>query len=318
MGTFKSVLMSRPMRLARRVGLCAFYLYVGLLLGFILVIARSEIAGHAVTIAALRSDQPFSPFDRYLASNYQYAGQAGLRFAEMEWLAYPIYEGGPSTWFERRISEWGKPQAWDAILFWVAGWSTVGMLILAWLPVGLIRRNSGQLQGTQRAQMVAWLHATLTAQPMWSLRHAALLLVIGLTVAVASEFISIQRTAYSWRAFQAANGVGQIHEPSNWLGLLTPIDAAIVALLAMALPTLLVLPALRHAARQRAILDDGWCLHCGYSLASNDAATAKCSECGTTRDHSSSPRSYRKVFWPLLLTWLLLVLGTLLIPPLFA
>jgi len=84
----------------------------------------------------------------------------------------------------------------------------------------------------------------------------------------------------------------------------------------MLLPTLLVLPALRRAARQRAAQEDGWCLRCGYTLASKSAATMKCSECGADRDQPERPRWHRKYFWPLLVAWLLLTLSAFFLLPL--
>ena len=223
---------------------------------------------------------------------------------------------GPLAWVLRAILLRGVPLSWDTMLLWVVGWSVAGFCVLILLPLRFVRRGSGQLHGNQRAQMVSWLRATTAGQPVWNVRHVAVMLVAGLSVAIASEIISVQRVAFSWRAFAAANGVGQVHEPTNWIGLLTPIDAAIVALLAMLLPTLLVLPALRRAARQRAAQEDGWCLRCGYTLASKSAATMKCSECGTDRDQPERPRWHRKYFWPVLITWLLLTLSAFFFLPL--
>ncbi len=303
-------------RYARRAVYCGLWLYLGILLGFVLVVGRSEVASKLGVTRLERLVLQRDTSTRYWYQSYQYSNWTGLRFAEMEWWGYPIVEDGPMSWLERPLVQWGTPQGWQPMLVWVAGWSVAGILVLILLPMPLARRNFGQLQGNQRARMVSWLRATITAQRVWNVRHIALLLVAGLSVAIASEIISIRRAAFSWWAFSGGKGRLQVHEPTNWIGLLTPIDATIVALLAMLLPTLLVLPALRRAARQRAAQEDGWCLRCGYTLASKSAATMKCSECGTDRDQPERPRWHRKYFWPLWVAWLLLTLSAFFFMPL--
>ncbi|MFN9980736.1 MAG: hypothetical protein ACK53Y_12500 [bacterium] len=75
--------------------------------------------------------------------------------------------------------------------------------------------------------------------------------------------------------------------PSNWIGLLTPIDAVLIALVAFTLPLAATGLQLRARVREAAQETGSWCQRCGYPSA-QPAAT--CSECGIAPTSAYKPR----------------------------
>lgn len=240
-----------------RAGLWTSLLFAGLALGLVLVITRQDAAETSYAHMVRSNAAPSTLTERYLDTARQFANGTGLRFAEME---YQL------------------PQHWQAMLLWVALWTAAGCVVLSRMPLAWIRPGTSLLQGEQRSQLRALTSQTLAHLPLCSWRAGVTAVLLGLALGIMSEIISVVQFAIAWHAFESSGGRGPMPPyPSNWVGLLTPIDAVLLALVAFMLPLAATGLPLRARVREVAQEAGTWCQQCGYPSA-QPAAT--CSECG--------------------------------------
>ncbi len=246
-----------PARHASRAALYSCLLFTGLTLGFALVIVRQDTAEASYAHLVRSNAAPSTLTEHYVDAARQFANGTGLRFAEME---YQL------------------PQRWEAMLLWVALWTAAGCVVLSRMPLAWIRPGTSLLQGEQRSQLRALTSQTLAHLPLCSWRAGATAVLLGLALGIMSEIISVVQFGIAWHAFESSGGRGPMPPyPSNWIGLLTPIDTVLIALVAFTLPLAATSLPLRARVREAAQETGSWCQRCGYPSAQ---PAAKCSECG--------------------------------------